>query len=62
MDDARSLQVLFVYYTFTKRAPRVTQDMESVFVTEAGARASRNRVHRSSLPLVSSGSRSSIGI
>jgi hypothetical protein len=31
MDDARSPQVLFVYYTFTKQALRVTQDMESVF-------------------------------
>jgi hypothetical protein len=31
MDDARRPQVLFVYYTFTKQALRVTEDMESVF-------------------------------
>ena len=31
MDDARSPRVLFVYFTFTKQALRVTEDMESVF-------------------------------
>ena len=31
MDDARTPRVLFVYFTFTKQALRVTEDMESVF-------------------------------
>jgi hypothetical protein len=31
VDDPRSPQALFVYYTFTKQALRVTEDMESVF-------------------------------
>lgn len=31
MDAARKPRVLFVYYTFTKQALKVTEDMESVF-------------------------------
>ena len=31
MDEAGTPRVLFVYYTFTKQALRVTEDMESVF-------------------------------
>ena len=31
MDAGTKPRVLFVYYTFTKQAQRVTEDMESVF-------------------------------
>ena len=31
MDHAVKRRVLFVYYTFTKQALKVTEDMESVF-------------------------------
>src|SRR4051795_7771141 len=31
MDTARKPKVLFVYYTFTKQALKVTEDMEAVF-------------------------------
>ena len=64
MDEVRSPQVLFVYYTFTKQALKVTEDMESVFCDRGWGieRAEIEFTDRSLSRLGSSGSRSSIGI
>ena len=36
MDSGTKPRVLFVYYTFTKQALKVTEDMESVFRDRGG--------------------------
>jgi len=43
MDAARTPEVLFVYYTFTKQALKVTEDMEAVF-RDAGWNISRAEI------------------